>query len=173
MSDRIAVMRQGRVEQVGSPEVLYDQPQTAFVASFFGSSTLLKGSVRTVKETSVASTMVTVRVQVGDVQLDCLLPANVPAAPDTPLTLSIRPERVHCLLPGQSAQPGWNTLDGVVNTTFFHGSVLRVQLDVGQVSLSCDLGRQQAHALALTAGQKIRLAIAPEDIVVLSGSIGD
>ena len=45
MSDRIAVMRSGRVEQVGDPRAIYEQPATAFVASFVGSTNLLDGAI--------------------------------------------------------------------------------------------------------------------------------
>ncbi len=45
MSDRIAVMRAGRIEQLGNPEELYERPQTAFVAGFLGVSNLLEGEV--------------------------------------------------------------------------------------------------------------------------------
>lgn len=45
MSDRIAVMRHGRIEQLGSPEDLYERPTTAFVAGFLGVSNLLDGDV--------------------------------------------------------------------------------------------------------------------------------
>ena len=45
MSDRIAVMRAGQIEQLGDPEELYERPQTAFVAGFLGVSNLLEGEV--------------------------------------------------------------------------------------------------------------------------------
>ena len=48
MSDRIAVMHQGRVEQLGTPEELYERPATRFVADFIGTTNLLTGSVESV-----------------------------------------------------------------------------------------------------------------------------
>ena len=45
MSDRIAVMHGGRIEQVGAPEDLYDRPATSFVADFIGTTNLLSGTV--------------------------------------------------------------------------------------------------------------------------------
>ena len=108
----------------------------------------------------------------GGRRLHCRLPANVAAPIGAALTLSVRPERVHCLMPGESTEPGWNVLDGVVHTTFFHGSTLRVQVTLGEMTLSCDLGRRPASELALSSGSAVRLGIAPEDIVVLAGSLG-
>lgn len=48
MSDRIAVMREGRIEQLGAPEELYEQPRTSFVAGFLGISNLLSGRIASV-----------------------------------------------------------------------------------------------------------------------------
>ena len=54
MSDRIAVMRGGRFEQVGTPEEIYDEPKTHYVAQFIGRSTLLSGRVESVgRDTAV------------------------------------------------------------------------------------------------------------------------
>ncbi len=54
MSDRIAVMRGGRFEQVGTPEEIYDEPKTNYVAQFIGRSTLLSGRVESVgRDTAV------------------------------------------------------------------------------------------------------------------------
>lgn len=54
MSDRIAVMRDGRFEQVGTPEEIYDEPKTNYVAQFIGRSTLLSGRVESVgRDTAV------------------------------------------------------------------------------------------------------------------------
>src|SRR5690606_25089861 len=56
MSDRIAVMRDGRIEQVGSPRDLYERPASAFVAGFLGDSNFLEGRVDTVDGASVLIT---------------------------------------------------------------------------------------------------------------------
>src|SRR5205085_4463511 len=47
MSDRLAVMRHGRIEQIGPPEEVYERPSTEFVAGFLGASNLLEGHVAT------------------------------------------------------------------------------------------------------------------------------
>src|SRR5258705_12991391 len=49
MSDRVAVLRQGELEQCAAPQVLYDRPQTQFVAGFVGESNILPGKVIVVK----------------------------------------------------------------------------------------------------------------------------
>ena len=61
MSDRIAVMHRGRIEQVGTPEDLYDRPATSFVADFIGTTNLLAGSVE-----SLGPDVATVCLDSGD-----------------------------------------------------------------------------------------------------------
>jgi len=47
LSDRIAVMNQGKIEQVGSPQQIYEQPRTPFVADFIGNTNLFPGRIET------------------------------------------------------------------------------------------------------------------------------
>ena len=54
MSDRIAVMRGGRFEQIGTPEEIYDEPKTHYVAQFIGRSTILSGKVESVRRNTAA-----------------------------------------------------------------------------------------------------------------------
>jgi iron(III) transport system ATP-binding protein len=79
ISDRIAVLRDGRIEQVGTPETIYQTPATAFVAEFLGTTNMLAGTV-------VSSDG---RVMVGETELLAPAPAM---APGTRVRLSIRPE---------------------------------------------------------------------------------
>ena len=62
MSDRIAVMNHGRVEQLGTPEELYERPRTRFVADFIGTTNLLAGSV----ELTAGSGTALIRLGSGD-----------------------------------------------------------------------------------------------------------
>jgi spermidine/putrescine transport system ATP-binding protein len=85
MSDRIAVMNRGKVEQLGSPEDLYDRPATPFVADFIGTTNLLRGTVE-----SVDGGAALVRLETGD---------RCRAATDrigsgSPIELSVRPESI-------------------------------------------------------------------------------
>lgn len=93
LADRIAVMRNGRLEQVSRPDVLYRQPQTEFVAGFIGQMNLLRGIVRS----GVLSA--------GGIEVDVALQ-------DGPATLGIRPEDFS-LAPAQEA--GGNTITRVTD----------------------------------------------------------
>ena len=85
MSDRIAVMNHGRVEQLGTPEELYERPRTRFVADFIGTTNLLTGSVE-----STDGDWAVVRLESGEA---CVVARGSLAIGD-PVELSVRPESV-------------------------------------------------------------------------------
>jgi putative spermidine/putrescine transport system ATP-binding protein len=89
LSDRIAVYKDGRIEQVGTPSDLYDRPATLFVARFLGESTLLRGEVD-------ASELSALRI--GSRKIPVTNPNNVTGA----AIAMIRPERLRLLPPGDS-----------------------------------------------------------------------
>ena len=85
MSDRVAVLRAGRIEQIASPEVLYEEPERSFVARFIGENNRLVGRIVTVSDDICD-------VDVGGQIVRAL--HVVPCGPGDATTLSIRPERV-------------------------------------------------------------------------------
>ncbi len=85
MSDRIAVMHRGRIEQVGTPEDLYDRPATSFVADFIGTTNLLGGTVE-----SLGPDVATVCLDSGD---RCVIGVGG-RRPGQPVQVSIRPEAI-------------------------------------------------------------------------------
>jgi spermidine/putrescine transport system ATP-binding protein len=85
MSDRIAVMNQGRVEQLGTPREVYEHPTTRFVANFIGTSNVI-----TVTATSVAADEVV--VDLGDGQR-LVVPLRG-QRPEGELTVTVRPEKI-------------------------------------------------------------------------------
>ena len=86
MSDRIAVMNAGAMEQIGPPEAVYELPATEFVAGFLGASNLLDGEVET-----AGGDMAKVRLAHGDVVL--LPPSRLPGPPR--VRIGVRPEKLH------------------------------------------------------------------------------
>jgi spermidine/putrescine ABC transporter ATP-binding subunit len=126
ISDRIAVMNAGRLEQEGTPEDLYNRPRTPFVASFIGSSNLFPGRVLERGATATVSLDdSSLRVQTTD-------PAGVGIGPDTPAFVMIRPERVR-LQPPNEAPAGPNVFRGRITLLTFVGATVRhhVELENG------------------------------------------
>ena len=103
MSDRIAVMSQGRVEQVGTPKEIYEEPTTAYVADFLGVSNLMDGRAAGAVDGGC-------RVHLGDFEL--VAGEGEPYTVDA-CKITIRPERVDVDEPGMSGDnriPRWSSV---------------------------------------------------------------
>ena len=120
MSDRIALMRQGRIAQVGSPRELYDRPASRYVADFIGETNLLPGTV----EESAAGVAA---LRVGEVVLRGVTDADLP--PGSSAWLTVRPEAIRLVAAGQ-ASPAQNLVSGVVADAVYAGSAVRVHVEI-------------------------------------------
>lgn len=121
MSDRIVVMNRGRVEQDGTPEELYFQPASRFVAEFIGETNLLSGTLRERKGAQVAMEWQG-KTLLGTAR------SGLPAS-GQPVTASIRLEKLDL----HAAQPETpNAVKGRVTGKTFYGSRVAVQLAVGE-----------------------------------------
>jgi spermidine/putrescine ABC transporter ATP-binding subunit len=111
LSDRIAVMHEGRIQQIGSPREIYEWPQSRFVAGFIGESNFLAGTVAQ----SPAGGPVTVRLDTG-----VTVRADAPAAvdPGARVVIAIRPER---LTFDTAAADGHNALPAVLHDANYVG----------------------------------------------------
>src|SRR6266853_4605361 len=102
LSDRIAVLSHGRIEQTGTPGEIYERPATAFVAEFIGSSNMLRA--RIVGDVDSAKIVVT---EAG-LRLCCRAESNDMLDDGADVSVLLRPERVHIETPGGAAVPGQN-----------------------------------------------------------------
>ena len=148
MSDRIAVMRAGRVEQVGVPRAIYEQPATAFVASFIGATNLLRGVVRATGEVAVGGTIIRAATQAH--------------AAGTRVALSLRPEALRLVTSGEPAPAGWAVLPGTLAEVEYLGAVTRFIVRLAD-GASLQL---MTFAPPLAAGE-VALAYDPARVVVL------
>ena len=153
MSDRVAVMRAGRIEQIGTPAEIYERPLNRFVASFIGSINLL--AVRgAVPEGGL------LRVETG------AGPALVRAGPPDGL-LAIRPERLH--LAAGAVPDGANAWPVTIERVIYLGHRLELRLR------AADGGTLLAEAVngggaALEAGRAVTLWFRPDDAQVIAGT---
>ena len=115
MSDRIAVMSQGQVEQVGSPKEIYEAPATAYVADFLGVSNLMDAEATGTTEGGCRVKVGEFDVVAGQGDWDTLGPCKI----------TIRPERVEVAAHGAT---GENHVPAMVERTVYVGSVLQIIL---------------------------------------------
>jgi spermidine/putrescine transport system ATP-binding protein len=154
MSDRIAVMNAGRVEQVASSREIYARPQTRFVAGFIGEANFLEGRVARVAPDGVL-------VDIGPLRVWASGEGTVPA--DAAVTISVRPEHVKL---GAAVGSTPNRWEARVQDVTFMGSVVRAKVALGDgVSLVAEL--QSDAAAGLTPGAAVAAGWAPEHSVVL------
>ncbi|MGA8217965.1 MAG: ABC transporter ATP-binding protein [Solirubrobacterales bacterium] len=159
MSDRIAVMNRGRIEQIGGPEQVYDRPTTTFVAGFIGVSNLMPGIVRK-------------SGQQGEVELD----SGVKVAADVDgFSLG---ERCHAVVRPEklaigSAGPNGPSVEGLVESSLYLGTstqlIVRLAGDVRMTVLvpnSDESARQQLPG----GGAKVELSWIPDHMHVVRES---
>jgi putative spermidine/putrescine transport system ATP-binding protein len=149
LSDRIAVMNHGRVEQLGAPREIYERPATRFVADFIGASTVLRARAVAADRVSVAGG--TLQVTGGRA-----LPAGAE------IELAIRPERVR-LAPG----PGDNALDARVEGLVYQGAQTEVTARLADGQRVLVFVTEPAPA-PLAAGQTLSLHFPPDAFMVLA-----
>jgi spermidine/putrescine transport system ATP-binding protein len=118
MSDRLAVMNGGRIEQIGAPQEVYEDPETLFVADFLGVSNLMDATGR-------GSVDGRCRVEIGRFELEA---GGGPSDVVGPAKLVIRPERVE--LEPHEADSGPNCLPGMVERVVYVGSAVQVLVRV-------------------------------------------
>jgi len=116
MSDRLAVMDEGRIRQIGTPREVYESPEHAFVADFLGAANLLDADAAGIDQDG------RVRVRIAGMELRASAAGRDLSGP---VKLVIRPERV-VLEPDDGAATRDNTLRGVVDRTVFQGAVTQV-----------------------------------------------
>jgi sulfate transport system ATP-binding protein len=143
LADRVVVMSEGRIEQVGAADEVYDTPASPFVFSFIGESSVLP-----------------VRVEASRVLFDgCPLAVSASGAPDGPAQLYVRPQDIEVVESGAGA------ISGAIVSTRRHGGGRRLELEVGErrhlleldVSADCRL-RAGRIAVRPTGGRVFPIA---------------
>ena len=166
MSDRIAVMHRGRIEQLGAPDELYDKPATSFVADFIGTTNLLAGTVESVDPEGAL-----IRLDSGDRCVAAGEGRNVGQA----IQLSVRPEAIAIGARNGTGHNGADRhLDAEVEQVAYLGAAVQYQVrTAGGLGLSVLAGKTGSR---FASGDSVVLAWAPSDALVLgdrSGTVED
>ncbi|MGO4807770.1 ABC transporter ATP-binding protein [Arthrobacter sp. 2MCAF15] len=114
LSDRIVVFNEGRIEQVGTPEELYETPKTLFVARFLGESNIFSGRISSDGYT----------LQGENVELSL----SRPVQPESTCSIMVRPEWLQFIDRSSPSPSGWNAAEATVADITYVGSSRRVAL---------------------------------------------
>jgi spermidine/putrescine transport system ATP-binding protein len=146
LSDRIAVMNGGRIEQEGSPDEIYNRPLTRFVADFIGLTNFIAGTVHAADWSESGEGSIVVRTPIGDIACGG---RQARVAPGDSVTLTLRPEKIQLSPVGESAQAGWNTVTGVVTQATFLGPQTEYKVTAASVNgASLELTARQLNTAA-------------------------
>jgi spermidine/putrescine transport system ATP-binding protein len=158
MSDRIAVMNRGRVEQVADPEEVYDRPGTTFVAGFIGVSNLMPATV----------------AGSGEVQIDS--GPGVPIATDgfsvgERCHAVVRPEKLR--IDDDSAAPG---VEGVVESSLYLGTSTQIAVSLGEgvkMTVLVPNADEEERRRLPGGGARVRLSWEPENMHLVRESVAE
>ena len=157
MSDRIAVMRAGRIEQLGTPDEIYERPATRFVAGFIGAINMLPAKVESVAPDAMAriataAGAATARVAPG-------------AAPGTSVTMTLRPERLRI----GKAPDGAIAWSATVEQVIYLGGKRELRLRLGDGTPAvADVTNVGAQSWA--QGAAVTIWFTPDDAWIIPGA---
>jgi len=154
LSHEIAVMNEGRIQQIGSARDIYERPGSAFVADFVGSTNFLDGSV--LGPDAGERGHYRVRTEIGDLSVA----ATEPLRADEKVLLSVRPEDVDLT---EARPEGANVREGRVDQKVFLGECVDFQVKLGERTL---LSRRHP-SLRTPVGQPIFVRLDPDKCVAL------
>jgi spermidine/putrescine transport system ATP-binding protein len=164
MSNRFAVMRHGKIEQIGPPETVYESPATEFVAGFLGASNLLDGEIA-----GTSGDVATVRLTSGQ---SIRMPASkVPSDVDTVVKVGVRPEKISIEADEGEPSPDANWVSGLLRMSTYIGVSNQYKVEgPGGAELTVyvqNLGADETPA----PGRKVRLTWRPEHTFVVRPSV--
>jgi ABC-type Fe3+/spermidine/putrescine transport system ATPase subunit len=152
LSDRIAVVHRGRLEQMGKPEEVYEKPANSFVADFLGRTIVLDGTLKKSAQGHWVELADGTRIAVDSYQLDSL--------PDgSSVRLSARPEDIQIL---PAAEAGRNQLAAVVEQVDYLGDRFEYHVRAAGAQLVLSAPKRERYG----PGSKIRLSMEPSCLSV-------
>jgi len=147
LADRVVLMHLGQVIQIGTPEEIYKNPASVFVARFLGFKNIFKGTIQGDK----------IRTPIGDFGIpDSTLPRNSSGIKDNTLSILFRPDAV------QTDQGGTHQIKGIIKERTFRGSLSQIVINVDGIELEFKF--QTSFHLA-DIGQQITLHFNPQDAI--------
>jgi spermidine/putrescine transport system ATP-binding protein len=166
MSDRIAVMNAGRVEQVDGPEDVYERPATTFVAGFIGVSNLMPG---TVTATDMGGGKARVRLDTG---------GEIDAAAHGVVTgerchAVVRPEKLRIELASEPSRDGMPSVEGIVEASVYLGTSTQIDVRIAdgvRMTVLVPNADEAERSMLPGGGAPVRLSWAPDHIHIVRES---
>ncbi|HEY5319580.1 MAG TPA: ABC transporter ATP-binding protein [Galbitalea sp.] len=147
MADTVAVMNKGKIEQLGSPEDLYELPKTAFVANFLGQSNLFTGEVASSNSTSIT-------VQLGGRKI--VVPKSRAELTTGTVTVGVRPEKLSLLTEEPASETGVNVVGpGRVSDVSFSGVSTQYVIEVPGVGSVVVFAQNMAFGPVVQLGAEV------------------
>ncbi len=151
MADRIAVMKDGKILQIGTPTDLYSNPKSSFIADFVGTSNILPGKV-------VATENGLTSVQIGNQMIQ-----SVTKTDRKDIQVIIRPENINVINGDKDVD---NFFEGVIQFATYLGSTVRYDVKVGEHQLVVDTTYESGDSIKKD-GSTIRLGVSPERVLII------
>jgi ABC-type Fe3+/spermidine/putrescine transport system ATPase subunit len=158
MADRIVVMNDAKIQQIGDPLTIATKPETELVARFMGDNNIIKGTVARREGDRIV-------VDNGSVRGSVLAPGDDRAAGD-PIAISIRAAAVS-LDAGRSAESDLNSADCEIVFVEFLGDLVKLHLSVAEERLLAKVPGEQYASLRGREGEPIRISWKEEDVQLL------
>ena len=155
ISDRIAVMRKGKVIQVGSPKELYMNPQSIFVAHFIGESNFLEGYI-----SKMDHDIITIELR-GDVTVEA---KNHQAKTGKKVVLAVRPETLDIVA---GSEKDGNSISGVIERVTFEGTDVRYEIRLENQDLMVVVKPSMTESW-FSLGEKVTVSFPMEKVHIFS-----
>jgi len=159
ISDRIAVMNKGKIEQLGRPEDVYERPATQFVAEFLGASNLIDGTYRGERDG-----WGTVELGGGDT---IRIPRGAQSASGSPVRVGVRPEKLHVYGNGGEVPADHNSIGATLRNAVFVGVSYQYFFDASGGRQLSAFDRNSGGGAIAAPGARVRLAWRPEHTFVI------
>jgi spermidine/putrescine transport system ATP-binding protein len=163
MSDRIAVMNGGDIEQIGDPKGIYEHPQTPFVADFVGSLNAFD-----LRVDEVADGLAVMRVSERE---RLVVPVEAGTKTGDQLRVAVRPERVRIEPTNGRAPEGGSTIEGTVAELVYLGGLTQFHVETNAAGRLVSHRMDDEVAAALEPGKHVTLTWPAEHAYVLAGAV--
>jgi spermidine/putrescine transport system ATP-binding protein len=155
MSNRLAVMRHGKIEQLGDPEQVYENPATEFVAAFLGASNLLEGNVGQER-----NGVTTVALSAGS---SVIVPTDrMPPDVHRRVKVGVRPEKISIHRNGEGSSSGVNSVTGLLRMSTYIGVSHQYKVVGPGESEITVYAQNLGHEVTPTPGEQVVLSWKPE-----------